>query len=428
MKKLLTVMLMTFFLTPLTVISTEKSMAFSNTTLYQLRQDVVTANTYYHSLPINPNLFQETEVYTDPELTVVQKRLEPNKELKLKSLLINAHQIPVFELTDGTYLEASRHIVFEDVMISESKTNMTAWAQKKMTVYQEPYVLGVKEANVSFDFGQKLSVQKTAQTQHGTYLYVDGKGWINDLEVSMTDNRMLKVQEMLTQKYQKENYSIFVKQLNTQASAGINADKRMYAASISKLATLYHVQKQLNQGKIRKDKALKYLDKVNHFYGDYDPSGSGKISKTANKEEYSVETLLKAVAQQSDNVATNILGYYICHQYDQSFMNEVRALTGSNWDMEERILSSRAAANMMEAIYYQNGEIISYLSDTEFDNQRISKNITVPVAHKIGDAYDFKHDVAIVYVDTPFIISIMTDQASYDDITNIADDVYTILK
>ena len=50
----------------------------------------------------------------------------------------------------------------------------------------------------------------------------------------------------------------------------------------------------------------------------------------------------------------------------------------------------------MEAIYQQNGGIIDALSETRFDDQRISKDIPVKVAHKIGDAYDFRHDVAIV--------------------------------
>ena len=48
--------------------------------------------------------------------------------------------------------------------------------------------------------------------------------------------------------------------------------------------------------------------------------------------------------------------------------------------------------------------------------------------YKIGDAYDFKHDVAIVYADSPFILSIFTDKEGYDKITSIADDVYGILK
>lgn len=187
-------------------------------------------------------------------------------------------------------------------------------------------------------------------------------------------------------------------------------------------------KKKLKSGSLSEGKSLKYIDEVNHFYGDYDPTGSGKISKTADKKDYNVMELLKAVAQQSDNVATNILGYYLCNQYNQAFQSEIRALAGVDWDMERRLLSSHAAANLMEAIYYQKGQIISYLSQTAFDDQRISKNISVPVAHKIGDAYDYKHDVAIVYGDNPFILSVFTDKASYDDITAIADDIYSILK
>ena len=82
----------------------------------------------------------------------------------------------------------------------------------------------------------------------------------------------------------------------------------------------------------------------------------------------------------------------------------------------------------MEAIYYQNGSIIDTLSQTNFDNQRISKDIPVKVAHKIGDAYDFKHDVAIVYSESPFIISVFTDHSNYDTISKIANDVYEVLK
>ena len=102
---------------------------------------------------------------------------------------------------------------------------------------------------------------------------------------------------------------------------------------------------------------MTYTKDVNHFYGDYDPLGSGKISKIADNKDYRVEDLLKAVAQQSDNVATNILGYYLCHQYDKAFCSEIKALSGIDWDMEQRLLTSRSAANMMEAIYHQKAKL-----------------------------------------------------------------------
>ncbi|MEN4336968.1 serine hydrolase, partial [Streptococcus pyogenes] len=60
MRKLLAAMLMTFFLTPLPVISTEKKLIFSKNAVYQLKQDVVQSTQFYNQLPSNPNLYQET--------------------------------------------------------------------------------------------------------------------------------------------------------------------------------------------------------------------------------------------------------------------------------------------------------------------------------------------------------------------------------
>ena len=90
--------------------------------------------------------------------------------------------------------------------------------------------------------------------------------------------------------------------------------------------------------------------------------------------------------------------------------------------------SAQMAGLMMEAIYNQSGYVLESLQSTQFDNQRIARDIPVPVAHKIGDAYDFRHDVAVVYADSPFVLSIFTDQSDYETISKIANDVYGILK
>ena len=50
------------------------------------------------------------------------------------------------------------------------------------------------------------------------------------------------------------------------------------------------------------------------------------------------------------------------------------------------------------------------------------------VAHKIGDADEFKHDTGVVYADSPFVISIFTKNSDYDTISKIAKDVYEVLK
>ena len=110
------------------------------------------------------------------------------------------------------------------------------------------------------------------------------------------------------------------------------------------------------------------------------------------------------------------------------FFQVTTAVTGRNGIWFHAKHQLKLQGKMMEALYEQNGYVIESLLSTQFDNQRISKDIPVPVARKIGDADDVKHDVAIVYAESPFVLSIFTDKSSYDEITQIANDIYGILK
>ena len=427
-EKLFAVMLIPFFLTSLSAVSTEKDVDLSNAAKYQLTASVLASTTYFDTVPSNPVLAKTSEVYKDSNLTVVSRTIAANSQLDIDNILINDNSQPVFELSDGNYIEASRQLIYDDVILSQVPLSAKYWLKDDFQVYQLPYVIGTQEEQTDLTAYQAVTVSQKATTHHGTYYKVDGKGWISEEALSSTGNRMEKVQQVLNQKYNKGNYSIYVKQLSTRETAGINPDTTMYAASIAKLATLYYVEEKIQDGSVKMDDKLKYTADVNTFAKAYNPSGSGKISKTADNKDYSIEDLLKAVCQNSDNVATNILGYYVAKQYGDHFTSDISAITNTNFDMKTREMSSKTAADLMEAIYQQNGEVISYLSSTAFDNARISKDINVQVAHKIGDAYDYRHDVAIVYADQPFILSIFTNNASYDDISNIANDVYNILK
>lgn len=428
MKKLFAVMLIPFFLTSLSVVSTEKTVTLTNEEKYQLVLSGVVKTAYFDRIPTNPILIQNSNTYKDTALTTISDTLSVGQLLSIVDLTVNDNALPVFKLSNGHYIEASRQFIGDDVVISQENISKKYWLEDGFKVYQKPYVTGTKEVKSDLTSYSEVTVTQKATTYHGTYYKVDGKGWISGNDLSATDNRMEKVQQVLNQKYNKSDYSIYVKQLSTQTTAEMNADVIMYSASIAKLATLYYVEDNIQDGIISTNDTLKYVDAVNTFSKAYDPSGSGEISKTADNKEYTVNDLLKAVGQTSDNVATNILGYYVAKQYDDKFNSEISAIAGVTIDMKAREMSSRTAANLMEAIYNQDGEIISYLSSTDFDTTRISRDINVQVAHKIGDAYDYKHDVAIVYADEPFILSIFTNNASYDDISNIANDVYAILK
>ena len=411
MKKLLAIMLMIVFSAPVFAISTEKS-----------------SSEFFNNIPENPNIHHAVSSFSKPDLTGKAQKIKPDSALKIKALITKNVKTPVFKLSDGRFIKASQNSVYADVVLRQDSFLKNYWLKKTFTVYQSPYVTGVKKVNTNLKGYSKVHISKRAVTNHGVYLKADGKGWIDEKDLAFADNRMEKVQDLLNQKYNKSNYSIYIKQLNTQKTAGINEDKAMYSASVTKLPILYFVEKQIKDRKVKLTDKLTYTEQVNQFKGAYKTEGSGELPKKADNKTYTVDNLLKAVAQHSDNAASNILGYYIAHQYDKAYQETVEKIAHAKWSMENRNVSSKTAANAIEALYYQQSPALNYLKSTEFDGDRISRDIAVPVAHKIGDAYDYKHDVAVIYAGEPFILSIFTDKSSYDNISAIADDVYGILK
>lgn len=393
---------------------------------YELTQTVY--DQYFQTIPQNPNVFQTETLYSDLELTDVAGQLQPNQAFSITDVAVNSKKELVFQVDNTSYILADTSKLFADVVLAENLVEQTYWTNKNVVVLSSPIANQAKEVKTDLKSYQAVNVSKIATTPLGDFAYIADKGWIAMDNLSTVDNRMEAVQDLLTQKYSKNNIGIYVKQLSTGQSAGLNQDKVFYSASIAKLPILYYVQEQINAGQVDLTTKVKYTAESMVFPGAYVVGGSGSLSKTPDNKEYSVEELINKTAKESDNVASNLLSYYVTYQFNDDFYQNITAITGSKWDMFTRETTAEVAGKMMEALYEQEGYVLESLISTQFDNQRISKDIAVPVAHKIGDADDVKHDVAIVYAESPFVLSIFTDKSSYDEITQIANDVYGILK
>ena len=387
-----------------------------------------TQDHFFVSIPSNPNVYQPIVTYSDPELSQKIGEIKPDTPFTVDQLFVNDQGKSVFKLSNKQYVVADQDQIYEDSVLELTEEKKTMWLTSSFTVYDQPLVNGAKSKKTSLTPYSKVEITKTAKTLKGTYLEIPGQGWIAKDELSAQDNRMEKVQEILNQKYNKDGIAVYVKQVDTGKTAGIHEDQEMYSASIAKLLYLYYTQKEVNENRVDLQTPLKYTKEVNDYPGAYEPEGSGSISKTPDDKEYTVADLINRVAKESDNVAQNILGYYVTHQSDKEFQKVTNKIAGKTWNVETRMASPKMAGNVMEAIYQQNGGIIDALSETRFDDQRISKDIPVKVAHKIGDAYDFRHDVAIVYTESPFILAIFTDHSDYETISAIAKDIYEVLQ
>ncbi|HEM4054551.1 TPA: serine hydrolase [Streptococcus suis] len=406
--------------------STEIPFALTAQEEYELTHTIY--DQYFQTIPQNPNVFQTENLYSDEELTIAGGQLQPNQRFSITDVLVNSKKELVFQIDDKGYILASRHLLFDDVIVTETTVEQTYWTKKGFTLLTSPIANEATEIKNDLQPYQAVMVSKIVTTSLGDFAYVTDKGWIAVNNLSKTDNRVEAVQELLTNKYPKDTIGIYVKQLSTGQTAGVNQEKLFYSASIAKLPILYYVQEQLNAGYIDLTTKVKYTAESISFSGAYVAGGSGSLSKTPDNKDYSVEELINKTAKESDNVASNLLSYYVANKFDSNFYQVITAKIGSEWSMVTRETSAEIAGKMMESLYIQNGYVLESLLSTQFDNQRISKDISVPVAHKIGDADDVKHDVAIVYAGSPFVLSIFTDKSNYDEITQIANDIYGILK
>lgn len=426
MKKSLLVLICPVLFASIPIDSTEIPFQLSNQEHYQLTTQAFTNDV--RQIPSNPNVYHEVLTYLDKDLTEVDSTLQPNQPFTIIGVDVNKKNQLIFQLSDNSYIQADATIIYDDVILAQENITGTYWLKKDFHFYSNPIVNQSKRITTTKEAYSAVEVTEIVDTHRGKFAKVKGVGWIDTNYLSETDNRIEAVQEILTNRYQNENLSVFVKQLSTQNTAGIHQDKMMYAASVTKLATLYYVQYQLDQGKYHLSQGLQYTKPTEEFKGAYNPTGSGSIVKSPDNHHYRIDDLINRVAKESDNVASNILAYYMTNQFDDDFTKIITDITGQTWDMDNRQANAEMAGLLMEQIYYQGGYVLGSLQSTNFDGQRISRDIHDTVAHKIGDAYDFKHDVAVVYTDTPFVLSIFTENSSYDTISQIANDVYGILK
>ena len=422
MRKFLVILLLPIFFKSVQVVSTENPVIIPNKEIYSLTH--ASYHFYYQDTIESPKFYGETPVYSTEDLINESGKVNSETTLTVIEWRLNKQGQPVFKLSNNQFVMADKRLLYDSSIVN--KLSKRVWLEPEFVVYNSPY--DKQELKSDLVPYQEVEADMSIFAEGREFLHIKQTGWISTDYISNDDNRIQKVQELLSANYQNEQFSIYVKQLSTGKEAGINEDQKMYAASVMKLPYLYYVQEKINQGDYQLDTKLKYVSEVNDFPGSYKPEGSGSLPKTADNKEYTIKDLISKTAKESDNVAHNILGYYVTNKSDETFKKETARISGEEWNVTDKLASAKMAGQVMEAIYNQNAFVLESLSQTSFDNQRIAKDISAKVAHKIGDADEYKHDTAIVYSESPFIISIFTKNSDYDSISKIAKDVYEVLK
>lgn len=194
--------------------------------------------------------------------------------------------------------------------------------------------------------------------------------------------------------------------IKTKRTISFNGDKTFIAASTSKVPLNMLLLNKVASGEIEEDTTIKYTDE------DYE-GGAGILQSQDLSSPIDIFTLSKYSIIYSDNIATkmisNLMGGkdIVYKQYDD--------ILGYEANHTDNAITANDAAQYLKVLYFNKDDNPYY--DTLLDNMkntvyhdRIDKYIDQSlVAHKIGDYETYVNDIAIVYANAPYILTIYTN-------------------
>lgn len=228
-----------------------------------------------------------------------------------------------------------------------------------------------------------------------------------------------KIKKM-AQEFGNNNVSIYIEFLNTGANISVNQDLYIWPASLSKLPFAIVVMKKVEEGIWSLDNELVLMQQdTDNKSGDI----SNLLSDNKVGTRFTIEELLKATLQDSDNTAHNILLRNISKKELREIVDAVgleRLFT------PDGKVSAKEYSRLFRMLYtasYLNREysqkILEYLNESTFNlflKSGIPKEIIFP--HKYGEntSYAVFADSGIVYLpNKPYLISMMVQGNPKED-------------
>lgn len=213
------------------------------------------------------------------------------------------------------------------------------------------------------------------------------------------------------------NVGVFVKDLTTGLSTGVNESANMPAASIIKIPVMVEVFRQMAAGDfdLNRQVTLERPDR---------DDGWGDLVYSQPGNRYSVANLLRLMITESDNTATNMLIRLVGRVHINQTMKhlglqqtrladyirsdgDIRSLRTSPLDMS--LLLDRMARN--ELIDEWSSRAMIAILTGQRHNGLLPEPLPAgtQIAHKTGTLHDTLNDVGIVYLNnSPYIIAVLT--------------------
>jgi beta-lactamase class A len=211
-----------------------------------------------------------------------------------------------------------------------------------------------------------------------------------------------------------KNYSVYVKDMNSDFEMGLGEKVIFTGASVNKVPILASLYFQYQKGEVNMDNVITLQQDDIQDYGTgsirYDPIGS----------TYTVKTLTRLMIEQSDNTAAFLLAHYVVG------LDTIQKLIDS-WGMIQTDMVTNRTSNYDMSIVFEKmfhekianqantADMMSIMTHSDFEDRipaLLPKEATV--YHKTGNGIGFVHDVGIISTGKrTYYIGILTS-----DVTN----------
>lgn len=235
------------------------------------------------------------------------------------------------------------------------------------------------------------------------------------------EEKTSKIEEYLNE-LKNEPVGIYIEKINSKECYGINQDKSFYGASIAKLPIIFYTQEKLKKEALSLETSFLYTDQINEIPGAMIRGGTGVMQESElENQSFSIAQLLEWSIRHSDNLASNMLSYYVAEQNGNEFLESIAPFYSTKQTEFSKEMTAKTAGELMLAIY-QNELGKEYFLKTDWQKEKIG-SLGKEVYHKIGTNDTFNHDVGVVDGKEPYVLSILSDGYSNEQIEKIVKNI-----
>jgi len=207
---------------------------------------------------------------------------------------------------------------------------------------------------------------------------------------------------------QQGTYGVYVIDLLSGKSAGVNANTVFPTASTFKLPLAMYLLNQAEQKKLSLDDVIIYTT------ADWE-DGTGILQDSQEGDAFKVRRLIELAITESDNIATNMLLRRFGRDNVYAYMQTLGAKV-TKYDADTNGTTPREMATLMRSAISAKAlpdarlrrQLLDWLEHTAFDERTAAGvPVGIRVAHKIGTLPGVVNDIAVVYApQRTFVVSV----------------------